>query len=210
MLDRFPQRDLGLWVFMCPTNNTLILSLFCVSLSGYHAEGYHVSSLPPRAITPVHTSRLPHQSYHAPPIHVHRVITPAISNSYFVVLSFAGFYATCTSPTPPPGATRYNLLHTRDSACALSAWLFLFRFYLYFFFPLLFLPFYPSPVFFSGVRTYNGYIPGIDSLHVIRFFLPLLASAVSLRTGTAAVHVLPGILFSSMETLFVACFVTTG
>ena len=95
MLDRFPQRDLGLWVFMCPTNNTLFclyfvsilslfclyfvsnfLSLFCVSLSGYHAEGYHVPSLPPRAITPVYTSRLPHQSYHAPPIHVHRVITP--------------------------------------------------------------------------------------------------------------------------------------
>ena len=115
VLDRFPQRDLGLWVFMCPTNNTLFclyfLSLFCVSLSGYHAEGYPVPSLPPRAITPVYTSRLPHQSYHAPPIHVHRVITPAISYSYFVVLSFAGFYATCTSPTPPPGATRYNLLH---------------------------------------------------------------------------------------------------
>ena len=92
------------------------MSLFClyfVSLSGYHAEGYHVSSLPPRAITPVYTSRLPHQSYHAPPIHVHRVITPAISYSYFVVLSFAGFYATCASPpTPPLGATRYNLLNT--------------------------------------------------------------------------------------------------
>ena len=127
MLDRFLQRDLGLWVFMCPTNNTLFclyfvsilslfclyfLSLFCVSLSGYHAEGYHVPSLPPRAITPVYTSRLPHQSYHAPPIHVHRVITPAISYSYFVVLSFAGFYATCASPpTPPLGATRYNLLN---------------------------------------------------------------------------------------------------
>ena len=55
---------------------------------GYHAEGYHAPYLPPRAITPVYTSRLPHQSYHAPPIHVHRVITPAISNSYFVVLPF--------------------------------------------------------------------------------------------------------------------------
>ena len=43
--------------------------------------------------------------------HVHRVITPAISNSYFVVLSFAGFYATSSSPTPPPGATRYILLN---------------------------------------------------------------------------------------------------
>ena len=124
MLDRFPQRDLGLWVSMCPTNNSLFclyfVSIFClyfVSLSGYHAEGCHVPSLPPRAITPVYTSRLPHQSYHAPPIHVLRVITPAISNSYFVVLSFAGFYATCTSPTPPPGATRYNLLHKPVLVC---------------------------------------------------------------------------------------------
>ena len=40
-----------------------ILSLF----PGYHAEGYHAPSLPPRAITPVYTSRLSHQSYHAPP-----------------------------------------------------------------------------------------------------------------------------------------------
>ena len=105
---------------MCPTN----ITLFCVSLSGYHAEGYHAPYLPPRAITPVYTSRLPHQSHHAPPIHVHRVITPAISNSYFVVLSFAGFYATCTSPpTPPPGATRYNLLHTLKSpTCILGNW----------------------------------------------------------------------------------------
>ena len=109
----------GIWGcgFLCARLITLyFLSLFCVSLSGYHAEGYHVPSLPPRAITPVYTSRLPHQSYHAPPIHVHRVITPAISNSYYVVLSFAGFYATCTSPTPPPGTTRYNLLHTLASS----------------------------------------------------------------------------------------------
>ena len=63
VLDRFPQRDFGLRVFMCTT----ILSLFCVPLSGYHAEGYHAPSLPPRAITPVYTSRLSHQSYHAPP-----------------------------------------------------------------------------------------------------------------------------------------------
>ena len=86
-------------------------------LPGYHAEGYHAPYLPPRAITPVYTSRLPHQSYHAPPIHVHRVITPAMSNSYFCSLPFAGFYATCTSPpTPPPGATRYILLHTLASS----------------------------------------------------------------------------------------------
>ena len=60
----------GIWGcgFLCARLITLyFLSLFCVSLSGYHAEGYHVPSLPPRAITPVYTSRLPHQSYHAPP-----------------------------------------------------------------------------------------------------------------------------------------------
>ena len=113
MLDGFPQGDFVLWVFMCVGTN---VSLFCDHLycTGYHAEGYHAPSLPPRAITPVYTSRLPHQSYHAPPIHVHRVITPAISYSYFVVLSFAGFYATCASPpTPPPGATRHNLLNSQ-------------------------------------------------------------------------------------------------
>ena len=81
VLDRFPQRDFGLWVFMCTTN----VSLFCVysvtiyiaraitpraitplpPLPGYHAECYHATSLPPRAITPVYTSRFPHPSYHA-------------------------------------------------------------------------------------------------------------------------------------------------
>ena len=59
VLDRFPQRDLGLWVFVCPTNNTLFclyfLSLFlCLSFrlprrglsrpflttTGYHACVY--------------------------------------------------------------------------------------------------------------------------------------------------------------------------
>ena len=94
---------------MCPTN----ITLFCVSLSGYHAEGYHAPYLPPRAITPVYTSRLPHQSYHSPPIHVHRVITPAISNSYFVVFISPAF-------TPPllllhhhraPHATTYSTIY---------------------------------------------------------------------------------------------------
>ena len=117
VLDKFPQRDLGLWVFMYPINITLFclyfVSILCLSLrlprrglsrpflatTGYHACVY----IP---------SRFPHQSYHAQPIHVHRVITPAISYSYFVVLSFAGFYATCASPpTPPLGATRHNLLN---------------------------------------------------------------------------------------------------
>ena len=43
MLDRFPQRDFGLWVFMCTTNVSLFLCLFCDHLycTGYHAQGYH-------------------------------------------------------------------------------------------------------------------------------------------------------------------------
>ena len=87
VLDRFPQLDLGLWVFMCPTNNTLFLSLFRVSLSGYHAEGYHAPPLPPRAITPVYTSRLSHQSYHAPP-------------RKYIGLSHPLFCLLYTSPSP--------------------------------------------------------------------------------------------------------------
>ena len=53
-----------LWVFMFPTN----FILFCVSsisasiFHGYHAEGYHAPSLPPRAITPVYASRLSRHS----------------------------------------------------------------------------------------------------------------------------------------------------
>ena len=76
VLDGFPQLDFVLWVFMCPTNISLlcvysvsILFLFCVSsslFSVYHAEGYHAPYLPPRAITPVYSSRLSHQNYHAP------------------------------------------------------------------------------------------------------------------------------------------------
>ena len=50
VLDRFPQRDFGLWIFLCPINFSVSFSgslsqrglprptaLF----SGYHAEGYH-------------------------------------------------------------------------------------------------------------------------------------------------------------------------
>ena len=96
-----------LWVFICPTN---IILFYGEHAGGYHAQGYHAPPLPPRAITPVYTSRLPHQSYHSPPIHVHRVITPAISNSYFVVFISPAF-------TPPllllyhhraPHATTYS------------------------------------------------------------------------------------------------------
>ena len=108
VLDGFPQRDFVLWVFMCPINIIPFLSLVYISATtprattphqyrtgyhaftttaqlsrlriypGYHAKGYHAPYLPPRAITPVYSSRLSHQSYHAPPYLVHRVITPAI------------------------------------------------------------------------------------------------------------------------------------
>ena len=97
VLDGFPRRHFVLWVFMCPINIIPFLSLVYISATtprattphlyhtgyhaftttaqlsrlciypGYHAKGYHAPSLPPRAITPVYTSRLLHQSYHAPP-----------------------------------------------------------------------------------------------------------------------------------------------
>ena len=54
VLDGFPQRDFVLWVFMYPINIFLFY--------GYHAEGYHAPSLPPRAITPVYASRLSRHS----------------------------------------------------------------------------------------------------------------------------------------------------
>ena len=113
MLDGFPQRDFVLWVFMCPTN----ISLFCDHLycTGYHAEGYHAPSSPPRAITPVYTSRLSHQSYHAPPHTYIGLSHPlrVIRTKYFAVYLSPAF-------TPPVllhlrhhrGATRTNLLHT--------------------------------------------------------------------------------------------------
>ena len=65
VLDRFPQRDLGLWVFMCPIN----FSLF----SGYHAEGYHAPPslfrLPRRGLPrPTALSGYLSEGYHAPPL----------------------------------------------------------------------------------------------------------------------------------------------
>ena len=127
MLDRFPQRDFGLWVFMCTTN----VSLFCVysvtiyiaraitpraitplpPLPGYHAEGYHAPYLPHGlshacVYIPVTTPELSRST-----TQVHRVITPAIVVR-ICSFHFTGFYATSSPPTPPPGATRYNLLHT--------------------------------------------------------------------------------------------------
>ena len=81
----------------------------------------YIPGTTPRATTP-HTyhhglSRLCiHPGYHTRAITLHQTRTSGYhtrhSSSYFVVLSFAGFYATCTSPpTLPPDATRYNLLN---------------------------------------------------------------------------------------------------
>ena len=98
MLDGFPQRDFVLWVFMCPTNVTLFCVFYFVSifsLPGYHAKGYHAPSLPPRAITPVYTSRLSRHSiflllgYHTRATTLHHTRASGYhtrhSSSYFVV-----------------------------------------------------------------------------------------------------------------------------
>ena len=50
VLDGFPQRDIVLWVFMCPINFILyfLYILFCLHaclFSGYHAKGYHAPSI---------------------------------------------------------------------------------------------------------------------------------------------------------------------
>ena len=84
VLDRFPQRELGLWVFMCTINIIPFCRLFRFRLPrrglprpiyiarattplpplhsyhacvypGYHAKSYHAPYLPPRAITLNHT-----------------------------------------------------------------------------------------------------------------------------------------------------------
>ena len=67
VLERFPQQELGLWVFMCTINIIPIFPFFPFCPRSpyfdYHAEGYHAPSIPhgpPRlyhhctAITPVH------------------------------------------------------------------------------------------------------------------------------------------------------------
>ena len=66
--------------------------------------------------------------------------------------------------------------------------------------------------YFSGLRSvYHGYVSGIISLQVIRDGTPQLVSTGPLRAGTAVHFICTSIvLFSSMETLFVGRFVTTG
>ena len=73
VLDRFPQRDLGLWIFMCPTNITRVSFPATTprattphrSFPGYHAEGYHA-----------HTYAIKLTGYH-----VCRVTTPELPRS---------------------------------------------------------------------------------------------------------------------------------
>ena len=78
----------GIWGcgFLCTLLITLyfvsILSLFCVSLYGYHAEGYHVPSLPPRAITPVYTS---HPGYHTRAITLNQYTYIGLSHPLLVI-----------------------------------------------------------------------------------------------------------------------------
>ena len=128
VLDGFPQHDFVLWVFMYPINIILFLLLFCVYFvsllfHGYHAEGYHAPSLPPRAITPVYASRLKRHSifpllgYHARAITLHQTSTSGYhtrhSSSYFVVyLSPANtppvllIYTTTGAPHVPTYSTK--------------------------------------------------------------------------------------------------------
>ena len=122
MLDGFPQRDFVLWVFMCPTNVTLFCVFYFVSifsLPGYHAKGYHAPSLPPRAITPVYTSRLSRHSiflllgYHTRAIMLHHTRTSGYhtrhSSSFFVVyLSPAITPPVLLHLQPPPGRHTYQ------------------------------------------------------------------------------------------------------
>ena len=52
VLDRFPQRDLGLWVFMCPINFSVSLFLGLYLSEGYHAPPLSFPATTPRATTP--------------------------------------------------------------------------------------------------------------------------------------------------------------
>ena len=53
VLDRFPQRDLGLWIFMCPTNITRV-SLFQLPRRGLPRPTALFPATTPRATTPIH------------------------------------------------------------------------------------------------------------------------------------------------------------
>ena len=87
VLDRFPQRDFGLWVFMCTTNVSLFC-LFCDHLycTGYHAQGYH-------ALTT--TARLPRRGLPRP------------------ILATTGYHACVYIPVTTPELSRST--NTRTS-----------------------------------------------------------------------------------------------
>ena len=118
MLDRFPQRDFGLWVFMCTTN----VSLFCDHLyyTGYHAQGYHAltttARLPRRVLPrpiltttgyhacvyiPISTPELPRFKQTSG---YRQVITPAGS---FYIFFLSSVIRQCSITTSPP-----SLAHT--------------------------------------------------------------------------------------------------
>ena len=93
VLDRFPQRDFGLWVFMCTTN----VSLFCDHLycTGYHAQGYYAftttARLPRRGLPrPILTTTGYHAGVYIP------VITPELSRSTTHVHRVSGSDTRCT------------------------------------------------------------------------------------------------------------------
>ena len=98
VLDGFPQRDFVLWVFMCPMNIILFVSLLSFPATTsrattphlYHT-GYHAFTTTAR-LPRLSLSRLPRHSslfyswvitpeLSRSTTHVHRVITPAIVSS---------------------------------------------------------------------------------------------------------------------------------
>ena len=68
-ISRLPRQGLPrpIYTARATTSLPLLHSYHACAYPGYHAKGYHAPYLPPRAITPVYSSRLSHLSYHAPP-----------------------------------------------------------------------------------------------------------------------------------------------
>ena len=124
VLDGFPQRDFVLWVFMCPTNISLFLVLSFLWPSifhGYHAEGYHSPSLPPRAITPVYAFRLSRHSSLFYSLVITITLHHTRTSGYHTRHSSSYYFIVYLSPaiTPPvlliytgaPHATTYSTDH---------------------------------------------------------------------------------------------------
>ena len=125
MLDKFPQRDFGLWVFMRTTNVCLFCDhLYCTGYhaqgyhaQGYHAQGYHVltttARLPRRGLPrpiptttgyhacvyiPISTPELPRSKQTSG---YRQVITPAGSFYLFFLSSVIRQCSTTTTTSPP-------------------------------------------------------------------------------------------------------------